>query len=133
MTGFGQASADLPGARVTVEARSVNNRFADLRLRLPGAWSELEPWTGRVSAWCWNFISGSEVERETFEKVKLHSAGPLHLDVHNLCFGPPREGDVRDSQADPAKAVRLLGFTPEISLTDGLTQAIAWFRTTTVR
>lgn len=43
MTGFGQASADLPGARVTVEARSVNNRFADLRLRLPGAWSELEP------------------------------------------------------------------------------------------
>ena len=48
-------------------------------------------------------------------------------------FGPPREGDVRDSQADPAKAVRLLGFTPEISLTDGLTQTIAWFRTTTVR
>jgi hypothetical protein len=62
----------------------------------PLAWSALEPWTGRVSAWCWNFISGSEVERETFEKVKLHAAGPLHLDVHNLCFGPPREGRPRE-------------------------------------
>lgn len=62
----------------------------------PLAWSELEPWAGRVSAWCWNFISGSEVERETFEKVKLRSAGPLHLDVHNLCFGPPREGLPRE-------------------------------------
>jgi uncharacterized protein (TIGR00255 family) len=35
MTGFGQATAELPGVRVTVELRSVNHRFADLRLRLP--------------------------------------------------------------------------------------------------
>lgn len=62
----------------------------------PLVWAELEPWVRRVSAWCWNFISGSEVERETFEKVKLHSGGPLHLDVHNLCFGPPREGKPRE-------------------------------------
>ena len=62
----------------------------------PLAWGELEPWVGRVSAWCWNFISGSEVARETFEKVKRRSTGPLHLDVHNLCFGPPREGKPRE-------------------------------------
>jgi hypothetical protein len=62
----------------------------------PLAWAELESWAGRVSAWCWNFISGSEVDRETFEKVKLRSAGPLHLDVHNLCYGPPREGRPRE-------------------------------------
>lgn len=43
MTGYGQATADLPGARVTVEVRSVNNRFADLRLRLPEALSGWEP------------------------------------------------------------------------------------------
>jgi uncharacterized protein (TIGR00255 family) len=43
MTGYGQATADLPGARVTVEVRSVNNRFADLRLRLPEALSAWEP------------------------------------------------------------------------------------------
>ena len=43
MTGYGQATADLPGARVTVEVRSVNNRFADLRLRLPEALAGWEP------------------------------------------------------------------------------------------
>jgi uncharacterized protein (TIGR00255 family) len=35
MTGFGQGSSELPHLRVTVQLRSVNNRFADLRLRLP--------------------------------------------------------------------------------------------------
>jgi len=35
MTGYGQASADLNQVRVTVELRSVNHRFADLRLRMP--------------------------------------------------------------------------------------------------
>ena len=35
MTGYGQASTELPGFRVSVELRTVNHRFADLRLRLP--------------------------------------------------------------------------------------------------
>jgi uncharacterized protein (TIGR00255 family) len=35
MTGYGQASAECPGLRVTVELRSLNNRFADIRLKLP--------------------------------------------------------------------------------------------------
>lgn len=35
MTGYGQGSADSPALSVTVELRSVNNRFADVRLRLP--------------------------------------------------------------------------------------------------
>jgi uncharacterized protein (TIGR00255 family) len=35
MTGYGQASAECPGLRVTVELRSLNNRFADVRLKLP--------------------------------------------------------------------------------------------------
>jgi len=34
MTGYGQGSAKLDGLRVTVELRSVNNRFVDVRLRL---------------------------------------------------------------------------------------------------
>lgn len=42
MTGYGQASTELAGARLTVELRSVNHRFADLRLRLPGELSSLE-------------------------------------------------------------------------------------------
>jgi len=43
-------------------------------------------------------------------------------------FGPGRQGDVRDSQADPAKAVRLLGFTSATSLHDGLERTVAWYR-----
>jgi uncharacterized protein (TIGR00255 family) len=35
MTGYGQASAELGEARVSVELRTLNHRYADLRLRLP--------------------------------------------------------------------------------------------------
>ena len=43
MTGYGEGTAELPGTRVTVAIRSVNNRFADLRLRFPPEWIGLEP------------------------------------------------------------------------------------------
>jgi uncharacterized protein (TIGR00255 family) len=42
MTGFGRGSAGNAGLRVTVEMRSVNHRFADLRLRLPDGLASLE-------------------------------------------------------------------------------------------
>lgn len=38
-----------------------------------------------------------------------------------------RMGDVRDSQADIAKAERLLGYHPTVTLEDGLRQTVAWF------
>ena len=53
----------------------------------------------------------------------------LHTDV-TPAFGPPREGDVRDSQADISKARRLLGFSPETSVEEGLRRTVAWFQTT---
>jgi nucleoside-diphosphate-sugar epimerase len=40
-----------------------------------------------------------------------------------------RTGDVRDSQADVTKAKRLLGYTPIVSLEEGLRQTLAWCRT----
>jgi nucleoside-diphosphate-sugar epimerase len=39
-----------------------------------------------------------------------------------------RAGDVRDSQADISKAKDLLGYTPIVSLEDGLRHTIAWCR-----
>ena len=67
----------------------------------PLAWEDLEPWIGELGAWCWNFIAGNEVDRDTFERVKRAAVGPLHLDVHNLCLGPPREGKPREPRPLP--------------------------------
>ena len=43
MTGHGQGCAELPGLKVTVELRSVNNRYTDLRFRLPPEVASIEP------------------------------------------------------------------------------------------
>lgn len=53
----------------------------------------------------------------------------LGTDVDPI-LGPPRAGDVRDSQADIAEARRLLGFEPETPFADGLKHTVAWFRET---
>jgi nucleoside-diphosphate-sugar epimerase len=45
-------------------------------------------------------------------------------------FGPPREGDVRDSQADIHKARQMLGYEPRMPLEDGLRQTVEWYQTT---
>lgn len=42
MTGFGSAQRDLEGWRCGVELRSVNNRFLDVRLKLPSGCAHLE-------------------------------------------------------------------------------------------
>jgi nucleoside-diphosphate-sugar epimerase len=47
-------------------------------------------------------------------------------------FGPPREGDVRDSQADIGKARRLLGFEPSVPFADGLRQTLAWYQSSSL-
>lgn len=43
-------------------------------------------------------------------------------------YGPPRAGDVRDSQADTTAAVRDLGHAPRFSIEDGLSQTLAWYK-----
>jgi UDP-glucose 4-epimerase len=43
-------------------------------------------------------------------------------------YGPPREGDVRDSQADTRAAVRDLGHAPAFSFEQGLRKTLEWYR-----
>jgi UDP-N-acetylglucosamine/UDP-N-acetyl-alpha-D-glucosaminouronate 4-epimerase len=43
-------------------------------------------------------------------------------------YGPPRAGDVRDSQADTTAAVRELGHNPQYSFEQGLRLTLEWFR-----
>ena len=42
MTGFGRGTAAHPGGAVTVELKSVNNRFLKISTRLPDVFNELE-------------------------------------------------------------------------------------------
>jgi UDP-N-acetylglucosamine 4-epimerase len=58
--------------------------------------------------------SGLEINRPGLEEVK-----PIHCDF--------RAGDVLHSQADIAKAVRLLGYAPTHTLAQGLTEALGWY------
>jgi UDP-glucose 4-epimerase len=46
-------------------------------------------------------------------------------------LGPPREGDVKDSQADIFKARKLLGYEPTVPFEEGLRHTVAWFKTMT--
>jgi nucleoside-diphosphate-sugar epimerase len=43
-------------------------------------------------------------------------------------YAEPRAGDVRDSQADIAKAHRILGYQPSVTFEDGLQRTIDWYR-----
>jgi nucleoside-diphosphate-sugar epimerase len=43
-------------------------------------------------------------------------------------FGPPRAGDVHDSQADTTAAVRDLGHAPRFSFEEGMRLTLEWYR-----
>ena len=55
----------------------------------------------------------------TLQRITGATAEPI--------FGPTREGDVKDSQADITKARTLLGFAPKKPFEDGLRETVAWF------
>jgi nucleoside-diphosphate-sugar epimerase len=44
-----------------------------------------------------------------------------------------RQGDVKHSQADIAKAERMLGYRPTVNLEEGLRHTVAWYQTESVR
>lgn len=46
-------------------------------------------------------------------------------------YGPPRAGDVKDSQGDTARAVRDLGHAPRFSFDEGLRLTLEWYRANT--
>ncbi len=43
-------------------------------------------------------------------------------------YGPPRPGDVRHSQADPAAAVRDLDHVPRFTLEEGMRRTLDWYK-----
>jgi UDP-glucose 4-epimerase len=43
-------------------------------------------------------------------------------------FGPPRMGDIRDSEADISVARRELGYEPLVQFKEGIARTVAWYR-----
>ena len=43
-------------------------------------------------------------------------------------FGPDRKGDIKHSNADISKAKKLLGYEPEYDFSNGLNEAIEWYK-----
>ncbi len=43
-------------------------------------------------------------------------------------FGPPRKGDIRDSNADISKARKAFGYDPEYDFKAGIALAIEWYK-----
>jgi uncharacterized protein (TIGR00255 family) len=59
MTGYGQGTAEAGGTRITVVVRSVNNRFVDLRIKLP---AELADWEPELRRRCQAVVRRGRVE-----------------------------------------------------------------------
>jgi nucleoside-diphosphate-sugar epimerase len=45
-------------------------------------------------------------------------------------YEPPRDGDIRDSQADISQAKEFLGYEPPVSFEEGLARTFEWYRAT---
>ena len=71
-----------------------------------------------------NLARGDRVSVNRIAAILRAEIGVDALPVH----GPPREGDVRDSQADPALARTLLEFVPAVSIEEGLSRTVDWYR-----
>ena len=56
-------------------------------------------------------------------------AGKLDKDILTIEPGyrPAREGDIPHSQASIEKAIKLLGYSPELNVAEGLEESVKWF------
>ena len=71
-----------------------------------------------------NVATGGRISLNELLRVMNRIVGSNGQAVHM----DPRAGDVKDSQADISKARTLLGYTPTVSLEDGLRHTLEWFR-----
>ncbi len=65
--------------------------------------------------------------REFLIDVYHHLTDALGVDVEPI-FGPPRKGDIRDSNADITKARTNLGYDPSYDFKAGIELAIDWYK-----
>jgi UDP-glucose 4-epimerase len=89
--------------------------------------AELSIKASRAAGVCGKVYNGGNGGRYTLNEVweTLQKIEGVSLPAN---YGPPRPGDVRDSQADTAAAVRDLGHAPRFTLEEGLRRTLEWYR-----
>jgi len=77
-------------------------------------------------------VSGKMYNAGTGQRITINEAWRLLQTFEGVeiapRYGPPRAGDVRDSQADTTAAMRDLGHDPQFSFEKGLRRTLEWFR-----
>ncbi|MGA2131042.1 MAG: SDR family oxidoreductase [Bryobacteraceae bacterium] len=77
-------------------------------------------------------VSGKMYNGGNGGRITLNEAWRLVQKIEGVSipptFGPPRPGDVHDSQADTTAAVRDLGHAPRFSFEEGLRLTIQWYK-----
>ena len=77
-------------------------------------------------------VSGRTYNGGNGGRITLNEAWALLQKLEGVTipakYGPPRPGDVRDSQADIVAAVRDLGHAPRFSFDEGMRRTLEWYR-----
>jgi UDP-glucose 4-epimerase len=77
-------------------------------------------------------VSGKMYNAGNGGRITLNQAWRLVEELAGVripaAYGPPRAGDVRDSQADIAAATRDLGHAPRFSFEEGMRRTLEWYR-----
>ena len=77
-------------------------------------------------------VSGKTINAGNGGRVTLNQAWALLQAIEGIgipaLYGPPRAGDVRDSQAETATAIRDLGHAPRYSFEEGMRLTLEWYR-----
>ena len=77
-------------------------------------------------------VSGTVYNGGNGGRITLNQAWTLLQKIEGVNippkFGPPRAGDVRDSQADTTAVTRDLGYAPRYSFEEGMRLTLDWYR-----
>jgi nucleoside-diphosphate-sugar epimerase len=85
-----------------------------------------------LKAACAPHVSGKVYNGGAGGRITLNQAWALLQKIEGVeipaVYGPVRQGDVRDSQADMSSVVRDLGHTPRFSFEEGMRRTLEWYR-----